>query len=718
MGKLDPRLRHLAQRLLVDRSESAAVRALAAEETELAEILIRCVGSATLQALRQQGAEIDSVIPGPYLAVSGRAPFDRLPSIAQLPGVAEIEAARPLVMDLDQSLAATRTTVLHEGDPAVTGEGALVAVIDSGIDYTHPNFRHADGSSRIRFLWDQRGPTLPGGPVPFGREYTQDDLNEALRLTTPHQSVSHTDRNGHGTHVAGIAAGNGRAGDTPFCGVAPGAELIVVAYRGEGVTIGRSTRALAAFAYVVEKARALGRPVAVNFSQGMNGGGHSGETVLETGLDNLAREPGVVLVKSAGNEQDWNIHASGTVRNAQTTAVELSVQTNNRDDDVVEIWFSGEDRISVEVETPEGERLSPVALGHRRDFLTRAGNSLFIESAVNASDTGDTRVTLILSLGSAAFIQPGIWRLHLHGDAIRHGRFDAWIERSDRSVQGEQTRFSPGSAEPSSTISIPGTARRIITVGSYVTRPADGFGAPLGQISNFSSRGPTRYGVQKPEIAAPGELIISARSAHSLEPQRPDQWHTPMPGTSMAAPHVTGAAALVLGVRPDLNCEQVKQILMRSARVDGFASTAPDNVWGAGRLDCGTAVEFARSARFPVIGGVVVRGKRVSWETDIPTTGAVRFHTHQRQLQLGKSLGSRTHLTFDTRHEVDLSDLDPGDYFLEILAFSQDNWWSLEDNQGLLLRLHIPDGETERAGVPVEDEPWVMVDGVPTPWSP
>jgi len=252
-----------------------------------------------------------------------------------------------------------------------------------------------------------------------------------------------------------------------------------------------------------------------------------------------------------------------------------------------------------------------------------------------------------------------------------------------RSQNGRfQARFRPSSADHTRTISIPGTSRRILTVGSYVTR---GEAFERGKISDFSSRGPTRFGHQKPEIAAPGQSIISARSSDSSSisrPPNPDNLHTSMPGTSMAAPHVTGAVALVLSRRPGLTSEQVKQILVRSARVDTFSDSAPDNTWGAGKLDAAAAVALAEAVTFPKFLEVRIEGAELTWVTDLPTTATLRIHASRRRLLLGRSSITRTQLALGTQHGVDLSDLGPGTWFCEILAFREEGFRTTDDNDG------------------------------------
>lgn len=690
---IDPRLRHALRESARAAPALAAIAAHVGMRTgapaAVAEVLIRCSGDDAEARLRDAGVDVRTFLPGTTPVASGTVPLDRLDEVAELPFVHQIEASRPMQDELDRSREECRVDRLHDANPAVRGDGVVVGIVDGGIDYIHPDFRNGDGSTRILHLWDQ-GESSSGGGVPFGREYSRAEIDAALKELEdggdPFALVPHRDRGAHGTHVAGIACGNGR-GDGDLVGMAPAADLIVVVPAKEGgITLARSVRVFEAFRYIID--RAGGRPVAINQSQGMNGGGHSGETVLETGLDLLAREPGVAIVKSAGNEQQQMIHAGGEIEPGETVKLRLQVEGNNRLADILELWQDGDDELSVAVQPPGSGRLPFVSAGDFREQTTAAGNRVEIESDLDADDTGDTRTTIILTRGDASFIQPGRWRLHLRGDRVARGRFDVWIERTGRSgaLAGEQTRFRRRSNDPTRTISTPGTARRIITAGSYVTR-RDGSSASRGRISLFSSRGPTRYGLRKPEIAAPGELILSARSRDARDGAG---LHILNRGTSMAAPHVAGAAALVLEVRPELTCEQVKQVLTATARRHGAAAAALDNTWGSGRLDAEAAVELARAVRFPDIREVRIESTTVVVETDGETTAAVLFNRHRRRLQLGNSEGSRTSLTLSTRHEIALGDLSSGRYFLEIVAFNEDNFWRDDDRGGELYEMTVP----------------------------
>ncbi|WP_026732034.1 S8 family serine peptidase [Fischerella sp. PCC 9605] len=715
--KLDPQLWYLMYKHNSDKSELASPELAewvglrqTQEQLNTVEVLVRCIDANRSDALRSIGMNIHFDIQEPYTIASGEVTLDTLDKLKELDFVARVEASHPMLTDLQDSRDETCTEPLHLSDPKVRGEGVIVGIIDTGIDYTHESFRNDDGTSRILYLWDQGAEKDPNGRVPYGREYTKAQLDAVLKLSNPLTEVSHQDGNGHGTHVAGIAAGNGCAEwnqcihnnnkcakQCKYTGIAPEADLIVVAFQmerisspedsGRPLTLGRSVRAFNAFAYITQRASESSRPVAINLSMGTCIGGHAGETLLEQFLDQLLRQPKIVAVKSAGNEQERLSHAGGEIQQGQTLVLEFEVDSNNPRD-MLEVWYDAADTISISLQPPDSVPLAFTAPNDIYErFRTNNNNDITLKFDYDVDLSGDTSATIFLLGGRAKYIQSGKWKLLLRGDSVEVGRYDVWI-----SGICKQSRFLRNSADDSCTITIPGNAKRIITVGSYVisssTNPQPSTSLEPGNISSFSSRGPTRYGLQKPEIAAPGEEIISARSK-SADPDQCPAYHdsrhyTPMMGTSMAAPHVTGAAALILSVNQGLTCEQVKQILMQTARRDDFVCSAPNlnYIWGSGKLDVKAAVERARTIQFSQISNVQINGATLSWQTDIPTTTVVRFHTHQGKLQLGKVVGTQEDSTLQTNHTLTLSGLSPGTYYCEISGVSEDNWQTTDDNYG------------------------------------
>jgi subtilisin family serine protease len=705
-SKVDPRLRLLL--LQPDERHGEFFRSMQMGTAEQAaspdtvEVLVqirRGQGTRTRASVRNRltasQADCHTIVEGPSFVACARIPPGELPKLARQPWVEAIDSSRRFYPELDLSASEVELHPAHNIPPITRGAQVLVGIVDSGIDWRHDDFRHADGSSRILFLWDQRADGLPGARVPFGREYTKAQLDAVLANAAGAPTIGHTDQGGHGTHVTCIAAGNGRRSAGQFIGMAPDADLIVVVARGDGGSVGESASAIAATQYLVERAGALSRPIAINLSFGNNGGGHAGETPLETALDALARRPGVAIVKSAGNENGWRTHASATLVAGQTLKRRFDSFGSNQLQDVMEFWFDARDRIAVTVQPPGGLEPAPgdfAGSGETKHFRTPAGNVLaIIGAAVDAGGTGDVRGLITIDKGNQPRIQPGRWTLHVRGDAIEHGRFDVWIERTDRGTNvSEQSMFVAADADPECTISIPGTARRVITVGSYVTRLAGVVGT--GGLSDFSSRGPTRYGLNKPDIAAPGQSICAALSAQAAARAPFLPGYTLDFGTSMSAPHVTGAAALMLEVNARLTCEQIRQLLQRTARRSGAAAAAPHDRWGAGRLSVRSAVEAARTARFPQILDVVVDGTTLHWRTDMPATAAVRFSRHRRRLSLGRPEGSRASLSVAQDHHFDLRDLPSGTYFCELLAFlpPPDQLHTLFDDDGRHVSVNVP----------------------------
>lgn len=680
LATIDPRLAHRVRGCDPATDETGESQAPEGSPTEatMVEVLVRLRNQdgddeETLTALAELGMITRAKASGASTVVSGEIPLCRLPAVEQMKNVRRVEASRPLNQELERCVPEVNAHIAHCGSPAVRGAGSIIGVIDTGIDVRHPHFINPDGTSRILMLWEQGAQSLPDSRVHYGREYTREQINAALRGAAPAADCLPTDPDGHGTHVCGIAASGG--GTRPIhLGLAPDSDLIVVALNvADSLTPGWSVNAFEAFDYVVRNA--AGRPLAVNFSQGMNGGGHCGETVLETGLDNFARLPNVAIIKSAGNEQLMRTHAGGTLRAGETREVQIEARDGNELDDVLEIWFADDDEISVGLRPPGDVVTRFVARNSRDVFTTPAGNVVRIEVEADSEQTGDTAVTVIISIGSAPCIQPGTWTLALRAGVVNSGRFDAWIERTVR-PGGEQMRFAEACHDRTRTISIPGTARNIITVGAYV------MGAAAGDVALYGSSGlgPTRYGQCKPELVAPGEVTAARSGTQSTVVRR---------GTSMAAAVVTGAAALVMSQRDGLTCAQLKQILVRSARAAGPSGGLPDNAWGHGKLDVQAALEVAARARFPEITDVRVDGTTIFWRTDIVTTGSVQLLTKRRQLVLGKSPHSFEDPRRSRSHQVTVACLPAGKYYFRIVAVSECGFSSEDDDGGKCYEISV-----------------------------
>jgi subtilisin family serine protease len=587
MAKIDPALRFLAHQ------EPVALRALAIESVfELVDTESEQPG---VNALIEFSGDINELeVAGFKTEVSvgnvaaGTIDLARLPELESLPELTRIEVSRALYKELDLARPQTRAFEVHVGPPGHRGAGVLIGIIDSGIDYTHEAFRRSDGTTRVVAIWDQalqpQGEERPPAGFSFGVEYQRAAIDEALRTDDPLQIVRHVDRPGagggfHGTHVCGISAGDGSVAgaghpSATFVGIAPEAELVLVA-NNRGRTdaergMGDSADVFAALTYIFQVAESLGRPVVINQSQGDNVGPHDGSSILERGIDGLLGGPGRAMVKSAGNEGALNRHASGTVPKGGSQDVQFTVPGGRMFQLMMDIWYRGADRLDFSLTTPGGDTSETVSPGTEApNLVMQNGNRVFVDSNVDDPANHDNRIFVIIQSGPGGTIEPGTWSFRLDGIQVETGQWDAWIQRSQF-----RDEFLPPLRNPARTISIPGTSREIITAASYVTR-----GAGVGSISTFSSLGPTRDGRDAPTVAAPGQLIIAP------QPIATGDLYGEMQGTSMSAPAVAGAVALLLQKNPTLTQAQIKACLEANARADEFTGDTPNNAWGAGKLD-------------------------------------------------------------------------------------------------------------------------------------
>lgn len=518
--------------------------------------------------------------------ITGDVAISKLETLDRLDEVILIEGARPLIPELNVSLPEARVNAVHVGPPGLRGAGVIVGIIDSGIDWRHQAFRNALGATRVLRIWDQSLNPNPGesSPAPFGYgvEYDAVHINAAINSPNPLLVVRHMDDSlGHGTHVAGIAAGDGSAAGNgapafTFVGVAPEADIVVVANRVTTDALGDSASTLDAVQYIVNLAQGLGRPCVINLSQGDNIGPHDGTSLLERGIDNLLGGPGRLMVKSAGNAAGGNIHASGNILLGHSVRLPMLFPINNSTPDTVDIWYSGADRFSVRITPPGGSASAVVNAGSSTTLNFPGGNQVFVDSVIGHPNNGDNRIYLQFSPGAAATIAPGNWTIRLGGTTVVVGKWHAWIERGNNIPQ-----FTGPLGDDAVTISVPGTAREVITAASYITK-----GAGVGNLATTSSRGPTRDGRAAPTLAAPGQSIMSAAVGASGTNQ-----YKSMGGTSMAAPHITGVIALMLQADPQLTQAIAIQCLTGTARRDVFTGTTPNSDWGAGKMDAQRAVK-------------------------------------------------------------------------------------------------------------------------------
>ena len=541
--------------------------------------------------LRRPGAVIPGIREvarlGPIL--TARVPIGSIVPLRRHPLVASLKASTLYVGDLSRSLQDIRATPARlpiRGKSPLDGRGVTVAVLDWGFDFVHRAFRTAAGGSRIRWLWDQRGGAGDTSPEPYGygREFSRERIEAALRAADPYAALDYDPADAaagnegtHGTHVASIAAGSG-----PLPGVAPGADLIFVHLKGGDTsprdTLGDSVRLLEAVDYVLGKVG--DGPVVFNLSLGRTGDSKDGTSPVEQALDAVLRDrPGTVICMSAGNYYRSRMHASGMLGPGGRRNLYWVVPPMRRDVAEMEIWYPGEQRLWVELIDPEGRRVARVSGGDSAIVREQGRLLVSVYHRLRDPNNGDNQVDIFLHPGARA----GRWQVVL-GTVRGKGRFHAWIERTRPS---SQSRFSVGQADPLTTIGTICTGRRTLACAAYDAT------APERPIAPFSSAGPTRDGRQVPVLAAPGVRIRAARSsAPDVLGLRALHRYGVKSGTSMAAPHCTGVAALMMqAALPRLpDSGEIRAILRATARRPARASRTFSLRYGAGLLDARAAV--------------------------------------------------------------------------------------------------------------------------------
>lgn len=538
-------------------------------------------------AVVDAGGEVRTVVAteGQWV-LTAHVPLEQLERLAQAPGVITISVSEPLQPALDRSVADIQANAVwaltYQGFP-ITGRGVLIGIVDTGIDWHHPDFWDDAGRSRIVALWDQTTEGVPPVGWDYGAEWRRWQIEAGL--------ATETDENGHGTHMAGIAGGAGQA-DARYTGVAPDAEFIIVK------AILDTSHVIDAWQYIVATARRLGRPVVINNSFGSHFGAHDGTSDLEAALNALAG-PGVLFVAAAGNEGESAMHAAGWVPQGGGVTVRFAFTDEYpRSYADVNLWYESSDRFGVSVSAPTGETFGPVAPGEFRRYTASDGTQVNID-AISAPwpVNGDNWVRIRLDRESGPTLE-GIWSFTLHGTQVADGRFDAWLANGP----WDQAYFIDH-VDTSVTLREPGTAEEALSVGGYVTKNCwqgmDGTGYCGSYVEHAlfppSSRGPTRDGRLKPEIAAPGMLVFAARSedASLTAPWRvaPGGRYEGLGGTSISTAHITGVLALMLQVDPMLDPATARLILQTTARTDLYTGPTWSPAWGFGKVDALAAVQ-------------------------------------------------------------------------------------------------------------------------------
>ena len=459
------------------------------------------------------------------------------------------------------------------------GSGILVGVIDTGIDYRHTAFRNTDGTSRILSIWDQ---TIQTGTIPenfpFGSEYSRETINQALVSETPLDIVPSIDTNGHGTAIASIIAGRPIA-EQSFSGVVPEADLVIVKLKEakqnlkdiffvpENVLCYQESDILFGVRYLLSMSQRLNRPVIVCIAMGTSQEAHDGHGVLSSYLTYLSQLPGIGVSVSAGNEGNKNRHYFNSTTAAPFyNDFELRIGENDKRFSM-EIWPYAPQRLSIDVSSPNRESTLPVypAISDCRKFnFIFTQSVLYVNNYILEEETGDQLILIRFENAT-----PGVWSFRVQSIDGEPFSFHSWLP-SGNMISNETVFVSPN---PDTTITSPGDGSHQLTVTAY--------NQLNDSILTESSRGYTRNGLVKPDLAAPGYEITCAVPGN--------QFGTAT-GSGAAAAHSAGVLAMVMewaiprGNYPSMTGFDINRQLIRGAQRNNRI-TYPNNIWGYGQID-------------------------------------------------------------------------------------------------------------------------------------
>lgn len=505
-------------------------------------------------------------------------------------------------------------SVQNQPGLSLKGQGVLVGIIDTGIDYTNPLFQDGVGNTRIISIWDQTA-TQPNDASnqtivtkrllgdeftpEYGTVYTRDQINEALQAESPRDIVPEVDTNGHGTYLASIAAGSADV-QNDFIGAAPLSELVIVKlkdakqnlrdfyYMDSEEPLYQENDIMAGVAYLEQVAQMEQKPLVILLGVGTNQGSHTGTEPLSILLDEIGSQIGRAVVVPAGNQAVAQHHYFGkTTSLLNPVSVEINVESGV-EGFCMELWAYAPELVRVVVQSPTGQRSQggfPVSEETQTTRFVFENTVMTLDYRIAGKESGDLLIFF-------RFTRPaeGIWTVLVYPEMAITGEFHMWLPIQP--LAGKDIRFLE--PNPDTTVTEPGNTQLAITVGGY-----DGLSAARYLASG---RGFSGTGQVKPELCAPGVEVEGASNRPSI-PQinmQPNESFEKRTGTSAAAAITAGASALVLewgvlrGNAPTMNSVEVRNFLIRGCERD-LNREYPNTEWGFGRLNLYRSFEVLRN---------------------------------------------------------------------------------------------------------------------------
>ena len=664
----------------------------------MVDVLIKTTSPSDMRhMITENGGTVGTSIDG---IVTAAVPLFLIGDLVQRQDCVDIALSRKLNLLLDKSVPAVFGDVVHQGGAGLprpyTGRDVIVGIVDSGLDLTHADLHYPDGSTKVISLWDQTISGTPPNAYTYGDECTSYQINTA--------QCKEQDTVGHGTHVTGIIASN----DSVYTGMAPDVMLVIVK------TDMTEAHVLDGINYVFSIASRYNLPAVINLSLGAQIGPHDDSTSMEQAIDGFVMQTTTprAIVAAAGNDGGNPVHLGFTANAGTSYASYFSVVSNSASpgESDIDLWYytpapalsfalgvvglNGH-LLSWTGWVPTGSTLPATPLYYNGTTYGYAsidasavawGGTDSNEVVLSVTNNGDPAIDLTRFMYGSRYVL-----LVKNNNGLNTQALNAWLS-TDNSLFDTMTTVAqpittgstmvPG--DTIDTVDFPATARYAIAVASFVTKiswtTCNGIcngglytayfpdTQPVGDLSFFSSKGPTPLPSatgRKPNIAAPGEMVVAALSTQALFDQSwitSDGTHVALRGTSMASPHVAGAVALLYDRDNALDITDTIGLLESSATFDTWTTSVPNDDWGGGKLDALALVQSATTTpsdtTSPVISHVSVSSVKTSsaevmWATDKLSSSYIRYWNASSPAKVSSS-GTTT---MTVAHIVDLSGL-------------------------------------------------------------
>lgn len=508
---------------------------------------------------------------------------------------------------------------IEKGNVPYNGEGVVVGIISTGIDYLNPRFMKEDGTTRIISIWDQ---TIDMGKrhhsIIYGKEFTSLDINEAIKLNTigqnPYDKVEHRDETGYGTAMAGIVGGRKLNQTEAFSSVAPNCEFAIVKLKKakrnvlvvnaieeseagvyEGIDIAE------AMDYLSTLQQVLNKPMVVYIPLGSNLGGHDGGTVLERYIDFLTERRGFATVATVGVQGTGDTHTSGNLfETGGQDTIDINIAEGERNI-IISLYTIQPDKVSVGIIAPDGSTVekieTPTNQGETITF-NLSSSTITIQNYSEEKVVPDNNLEFLIRR-----LTPGVWKITLKAEQLLNGRYDAWM--TQKNLLQKETRFLK--PDPFITVVTPSTARNMISTGFY--------NQDTGELIEESGKGFTRDGRIKPDVITASYRIITTGLENKLIVGC---------GSGVAGAILAGTVALMFqwgivdGNNPNLYAQSIRNyIIGATSKDEGVSYPNPES--GYGKLNIPMIFENLKKIKLniPNKNKVAACGKEASCEKAI-----------------------------------------------------------------------------------------------------